>query len=152
MRRSTRHGATFVVALLALASGCGAGSKPVPPSCLSGPQDIERALLSAPGPVALGDGTRLSQCVARATSDSDLQNVGLVFTQAADHLALRISDHDTAVRLGYLIGATRRGALHTAGVATELARRVEQDAHVDAAAPDTNSALHRGLTAGENAG
>jgi hypothetical protein len=152
MRLPTRHGWSVLVALAALASGCGAGSKPVPPSCLNGPQDIERALHGAPGPVALPDGTRLSQCVARATSDGDLQNVGFVFTRAADDLALRISDHDTAVRLGYLIGATRRGALHTAGVATELARRVEQDAHVQNGSAETSSALHRGVTAGESAG
>jgi hypothetical protein len=121
-------------------------------SCLNGPQDIEHALLSAPGPVALPDGTRLSECVARARSDGDLQNVGFVFTRAADDLALRISDKASALRLGYLIGATRRGALHTAGVATELTRRVEQDARLGAANPDTTSALHSGVTAGESTG
>lgn len=152
MRRSTRDVTTAFVVLAALAPGCGGATQPVPPSCLSGPQDIERALVSAPGPVALPDGTRLSQCVARATSDGDLQNVGLVFTRAADDLALRISEHQSALRLGYLIGATRRGALHTAGVATELARRVEQDARLGGASPDTTSALHSGLTAGESGG
>ena len=138
--------------LLALAA-CGAAAHVVPPACLSGARDVERALIAAPGPVALSDGTPLSRCVANATDDGDLQNVGAVFSGAADDLALAAArDTRAALRLGYLIGATRRGAAHTQGIGSELVRRVEQSANLPRRAPGVDAALHRGLVAGQQGG
>ena len=89
--------------------------------------------------MTLPSGTRLSQCVANARSDSDLQNAGTILTRAADHLsaAARAGDADAALRLGYLVGAARRGAAHTAGIHAELQRHIERAAAVldDAGAP-----------------
>jgi hypothetical protein len=140
-------------ALLAGVPGCGQSAASVPPACLTGAADLERALAGAPGPVALSDGTPLSRCVANATSDGDLQNVGAVFSQAADDLARGAArDPATALRLGYLIGATRRGGAHDQGISAELVRRVEQSANLDRRAPRIDAALHRGLVAGQRAG
>ncbi len=141
---------------LAALAGCGStsvGGGPVPPSCLTGARDVERALSAAPRPVALSDGTPLSRCVARATGDADLQNVGAVLTQAADDLALQARREPAmAVRLGYLIGAVRRGAAHTQGISAELVRRVEQSANFGIAPAAINDALHQGLVAGQREG
>ena len=146
-----------VLALLAAASlaACGASADPLDEACMSGPGAIERALTRAPGPVTLPSGTRLSQCVANARSDSDLQNAGAVLTRAADDLsaAARAGDADAAVRLGYLVGAARRGARRTAGIHAELQRHIERAAAVlDGAGARVASALAHGQRAGEATG
>jgi hypothetical protein len=138
------------------AAACGTGDPPpLDAACTASPEAIERALARAPAPVTLSSGTRLSECVARARSDADLQNEGVVLTRAADHLALRAQRGDAraALGLGYLVGAARRGAAHTAGIHAELAHRVESAARLPAdGGPDVVSALQRGLRAGEATG
>ena len=133
--------------------GCGSRSHVVPPACLTAAQDVEHALRTAPGHVALADGTTLSTCVASATSDGDLQSVGAVFSQAADDLSVQARHDDSAaLQLGYLIGAARRGGAHDQGLSAELVRRIEQSASVPASAPHAGAALHRGLVAGQSGG
>jgi hypothetical protein len=142
--------------LVALLSGCGAGDPPRPPSaCTASAEAIERALHRAPATVTLEGGARLSDCVARARSDADLQNTGLVLTRAADHLAepAQHGDARAAAALGYLVGATRRGAARTTGIQEQLKRRVEQAAaFLDGGGPDVAAALARGIRAGEATG
>jgi hypothetical protein len=146
-----------VLALSAVAAmaACGGTSNPLDESCLRSAGTIERALMRAPAPVRLPTGTRLSQCVANARSDSDLQNAGLVLTRAADDLsaAAKRGDAGAALRLGYLVGATRRGAARTAGIHAELQRRIERAAaFLDAAGPRVTAAVSRGRRAGEATG
>ena len=145
------------LALFAAASlaACGAASAPLDDACIGSAGAIERALVRAPRPVALPSGTRLSQCVANARSDSDLQNAGTVLTRAADHLSAqaRAGDADAALRLGYLVGAARRGAQHTAGIHAELQRHIERAAAVlDGAGARVAGALAHGQRAGEATG
>jgi hypothetical protein len=145
------------VPLALMAAGCGAGDPPpVDAACTASPGAIERALARAPAPVTLGSGTRLSECIADARSDADVQNAGVVFTRAADHLAARAQrgDAGAALDLGYLVGAARRGAARTNGIHAELARRVESAARVlaDGGGADVAGALQRGLRAGEATG
>jgi hypothetical protein len=140
-------------------SACG-GADPAPqdPACIASPRAIEQALGRAPAPVTVGSGTKLSDCVARARSDADLQNTGLVLTRVADDLAVRAQrgDAEAALGLGYLVGAARRGAAHTNGVHAELQHRMESAARPlsDEAArsPTISRALARGLRAGEATG
>ena len=73
--------ALALFAAVALAA-CGSTSAPLDGACLSSAGTIERALARAPHPVTLPSGTRLSQCVANARSDSDLQTAGAVLTRA----------------------------------------------------------------------
>jgi hypothetical protein len=139
---------------LALAEGgCSGSAAPTPPpSCTSSPQLIERALADAPGRVTLGS-VPLSQCIARARSQGDLEAVGTVFASTADDLATRAKHNPTvALRLGYLVGATERGARHSAGVAAELVRRIELDGALRGADPAARSALDRGIRAGRAGG
>ena len=139
--------------LAAAATGCGASAATPAPACTASPQDILTALAQAPGRVRLGDGTRLSQCVARATEDGPLQEVGATFTAAADALAARADrDRAAALQLGYLVGATRRGAATTNGVALELAHRIESAAALRGATAGALAAEREGLAAGARGG
>src|SRR2546421_2088064 len=96
--------------------GCRTEEPKLPASCRDEPARVAVALRAAPGPVRLGDGTRLSTCLERARSDAELQDVGLSLTSVADNLAARIgSSDDAALQLGYLIAAARRGAARTNG-------------------------------------
>ena len=145
------------VALLAAALALGSCSREepaaVPPACLAGAEAVEQALAAAPGAVTL-DGTPLSDCVALARTDSDLQNVGTILTRAAEGLEERAArDEQAALQLGYLVGATRRGAGDNVGVQEELARRVERSAALAADAPQAvAAALERGVRAGTEGG
>jgi hypothetical protein len=141
-----------LVAALVL-SACGAQEAPLDGACLESSRAIERALARAPAPVTLATGTPLSKCISQARSDAELQNAGIVFTQAADELSDRAKAGDAAaaLRLGYLIGATRRGASHTAGIHAELQRRLER-AGAYVRGPRVDAALARGLRAGERTG
>ena len=133
----------------------GAERPPLDPACTGPPETIERALTRAPAPVRLETGTALSDCVALARNNADLQNAGLALTRAADHLAERAVQGDvrSALRLGYLVGATRRGAARTAGFHGELRRRVERAAaFVAEAGPPVRRALARGMRAGRATG
>ncbi|MCW3038105.1 MAG: hypothetical protein JWM31_10, partial [Solirubrobacterales bacterium] len=124
-----RHPWTAAVGSVAvLLSGCGPGPTPISPGCTGEKAPIRTALKRAPGAVTLVDGSRLSTCVENGLDDAELQDVGIVFHQIAEELrqtARERHDAAAAVQLGYLIGATRRGAAHTGGVMSELQRRVE---------------------------
>jgi hypothetical protein len=124
---------------------CGAGDEtPFPASCTDRAQ-LEEALGTAPEPVVLADGSRLSACVRLATTPADLQNLGSTLTVIAEDLE---ADPAGAERLGYLIGAVRRGTAESSGVAAELAHRLERSGS-QSADPE---ALLRGLRAGEESG
>ena len=116
-----------LLAAAALASaGCGSDRSPLSLLCTSSERPIARALQRAPGAVALSDGTRLSDCVARAREPGDLQDFGVVITRIADRLADRARhERGVAVQLGYLIGAAERGAAHSNGIDAELVHRLE---------------------------
>lgn len=136
-----------------LLSACGASDPKLPPACIQGPQTILSALAAAPGPVRLHDGTRLSTCVADARADADLQNLGVVLTQTANTLAGELPRSDpAALQLGYLVGATRRGAAHTSGIHETLQRRIEQTTGIDGPPAHRRAAYRRGLAAGSRTG
>ena len=141
-------------ALLALALGACGGTAPLPQSCLEARDgDVLRALRHAPGDVALHDGTPISTCVARAIGDVDLQVVGVALTVAADRLAQRVAGSDRAAfQLGFLMGATERGAARTTGVQSELSSRVRQAAGLEGGPPARHAALLRGRAAGRRGG
>ena len=144
-----------VVALagaLAVLAGCGTDAGPIAETCTRSTATIVRALATAPAAAALPDGTKLSDCVHRALADADLQNLGIVLTAAAAQLREQAQGGDlgAATRLGYLIGAVRRGAAGTAGVAAELQRRMELVGGrlQDSAPAAVDAAVERGLSAG----
>ena len=145
-----------VAALTLAAAACGdPAPTPLAGGCTAGPKGIVDALRAAPGPVALEDGTPLSRCVADGTGEGELQTVGIAFSQATERLRETAeTDPRAALRLGYLVGATQKGAARTNGVMAELVRRIEVTAGrtSEDASPAARRALEKGLTAGAESG
>jgi hypothetical protein len=130
---------------------CGASDEALSAACTQR-DGVQRALEHAPRAVRLADGTRLSQCIEHAATSADLQNVGSTLTMIAEDLEARAaSDPAAAVRLGYLIGAARRGAGRSAGQGAELAHRLERSG-AQVTEPAAADALMRGLRTGEGSG
>lgn len=144
------------VTAMAVLEACGRrDDPPLPSACTAGPAQIATALRAAPGRVTLPGATALSlsTCIERARGDAEIQAVGAVYTQVADDLAPRVKTSDqAAIRLGYLIGATRRAARRTNGISAELARRLEQTVGLDGPPPQHRAAFQRGLAAGARTG
>ena len=132
-------------------SACGDDRPELSPLCTEGEATLTRALARAPAPVRLADGTALSACVAAARDIGELQSFGVIMTTVADRLAGRAArDRRAALRLGYLIGAARKGAAHSEGVPNELVHRLEVSAR---RLPDgADAQLQRGIRAGTSDG
>lgn len=142
------------VTMLAL-TGCGTDDPTLSPACIDDPAAVQVALSGAPGHVALRDGTTLSRCISAATDEADLQNVGSVFFTVAEKLSesARGGNPVAALQLGYLIGATHRGASKTNGVLAELERRVALvGSRLAERFPKERAAVDRGRAAGEAGG
>ena len=148
--------ALTLAAFALTAAGCG-GQAPTPlaDGCTAGPERIVAALATAPEPVLLEDGSLLSRCVAAGTDEGELQVVGIAFSRAAERLRETAeNDPEAALRLGYLVGVTQKGAARTNGVMAELVRRIEVAAGrtSDDASPAAQRALQVGLAAGLDVG
>jgi hypothetical protein len=151
-RRLRRGLAGLFVGGVAALTGCGPASSlftSPPPSCTTGAPSVEAALRRAPAPVRLADGTPISQCIARSTAQGDLESVGGVLVQAGSDIAARLATTPAAaVELGYLIGATERGAAHSDGVDGQIVIRVKGIAPFSGLTAVEVAALARGLRAG----
>ncbi len=144
------RGPRWTLALLlaaALLAGCGEEEE-LPIACTDRAA-VVRALEAAPRLVTLEGEVSLAECVRRASSDAELQELGVALTGVAEGLEVAARrDEQAALRLGYLIGAARRGAISTAGgVQLELARRLERSG-AQVAGRAREDALVRGLDAG----
>lgn len=148
-------GPLVAVVLALLLAGCAAAQDdPMPDACLAAPASFVQALAPAPAPVRLDGGTRLSTCVKRARTDSELQALGVSMTTAADTLRDRLAaDPGAAAGLGYLLAAVRAGAAGNQGLTVQLRRKVEGATTPAPDAPDAvRSAFARGLRAGASSG
>lgn len=142
--------AVAIGAVLALlTAGCAQEPAALPPACGDGPEAVRDALARAPGDVRLYDGTLLSDCVRRASTDAELQMVGLALTPVADELSLQ-ETRTAATRLGFLVGAARRGGDESNGVHIELVRRLESRVRFED--PALLEAAERAARAGEEHG
>ena len=140
------------LALAAALAGCGDEATRLPSACDDSVAGIEEALAKAPDDVTLY-GVKLSTCVERARSSADIQTVGALYTATADSLVVKMRTSDAAaLRLGYLVGATHRGARRTSGVHSELIRRLENSVGLDGAPAARRAAYRRGLAAGRTRG
>ena len=121
---------TPALAVVLLLSGCAREQEQVlAAACRLGPEAVQGALERAPNAVALA-GTRLSECLGRAGQPADIQQVGGDYLEVATILAAdarRDPEGPAALRLGYLVGAVRRGAASTQGFHSEIVRRIEQE-------------------------
>lgn len=141
-------------ALIALAPGCGAGGgpEPAPIACLTTSSAYLNALDRAPERVTLPPNVRISDCVVPGQSGGELANVGSELIVAATRLASTVPDggaagERSALRLGYLVGAVRRGAERTGGIHSDLVRRLEATAERTRASAEA-TAYAEGLRAG----
>jgi hypothetical protein len=140
-----------LVILTAVIAGCGADRAPIPAACSGPVAPVQRAALRG---AALSSDSLLSDCIAHAASDGALQAVATTFAAAGDDLAARAGrgDQQAAHGLGFLIGATQRGAEGNSAGA-ELANRLEADARrVHEVAPEMDALVTRGSTAGRARG
>jgi hypothetical protein len=136
------------VLLAAALTACGKEDAPrLPAECKTGPGTVRSALAAAPARVSL-EGTAISGCVDHASDSADVQTVGFTLVSVAEDLAQearRAPDGRAALELGYLVGATERGAARTQGIHDELVSRLRQELLL----VDTRSAVFR---RGERAG
>ena len=151
--RSAKWGKSLPLLAIGVAlGGCSSqDDEPAPVACKEGPDSIQAALARAPARVEVG-GTSLSECFTRGSESSDLQQVGASYVMVATRLAAAAKqrpDGPEALRLGYLVGAARRGTTETQGIHEELMRRIEQELiGVDTRTP----AYRRGFRAGRERG
>lgn len=136
-------------------AGCGSKEEASPPDCVAlDPAPVARALERAPASVRLAGGSSLSECVrVLARRDDELQALTVRLIRVADDLRARADgDRAAALRLGYLVGAVRRGAARTPGLAAQLARRIDQVAAYEAGGRPPRPELARGVGLGEAGG
>lgn len=136
---------TLPFLVLALLAGCSKQEPESLPAACADAGALQRALAAAPAEVRL-DGRPLSRCLPKDADGADVQQAGITFTQVAGRLA----DRRDAVRLGYLLGAARRGAKRSqVGVYSELLRRLEVELNaVDTGTPAFRSAEAAGRSSG----
>jgi hypothetical protein len=142
---------SFAISLPVVA-GCSTEDRsPVPVACKEGPDSVRAALARAPARVELDD-TPLSECFTRGADSADLQQVGATYVAVAARLADAARQRPggpEALRLGYLVGAAKRGEARTQGIHHDLMRRIEQELNgVDTASPG----YQRGFRAGQEHG
>jgi hypothetical protein len=146
-------------ALAALAAGCGK-SEPddTPMACLAGPDAYLESLSAAPGEVRLDGETPISECLPADQEAGDLAEAGSAMVAAATSLnqeARADQAGPAPVQLGYLIGAAERGAEGTAGIHTDLVRRLNSAASFDPGGRPSEAfeqGFERGYEAGQETG
>jgi hypothetical protein len=147
--------------LALLLAACGNSEEgETPDACLSGPLPIERALAAAPEPVRLDGGTAISECLVENQSAGELGQVGGSLIAVATELRASADGGagaaEAATRLGYLVGAVRRGAAETGGIHADLVLRLASAAAVGSSDPpldqDSERAYARGYAAGRRSG
>lgn len=142
---------TCIAALTLLLAGCGGDkSESLPAACTDGPGAVIKALAKAPAAVALDGTTPISECFNHDAAGTDVQIVGTNLLNAAQQLGdrARAGDEKSALRLGYLVGAARKGAKRN-GLGDEIVRRLEAETAVGTA---QQAAYDRGLRAGSAGG
>lgn len=116
----------LAVAVLSIA-GCGKQDDSTPVACLEGQDIYLAALEKAPRPVRLAGEAPISECLAENQSGGDLASVGEAMVETATVLngeARAEPEGPAPLRLGYLIGAAKRGAADTEGIHADLIRRL----------------------------
>ena len=149
----------LATALIAGALGCSdSDPEAAPAACLEGPGTYLEALRDAPERVELAGGTPISDCLVPSQEGGELAEVGSAMITAATRLnagARSDPDGDETFRLGYLIGAAQRGADDTAGIHTDLIRRLNTAARFDPSGTPPASFernFGRGFQAGRESG
>jgi hypothetical protein len=147
--------AALLVAVALAALGCGSQDDSTPVACLEGARAYERALRSAPVEVLLQGETPVSDCLASNQQAGDLSRVGEALVETATALSAQAREEDggdAAVQLGYLVGATQRGAETSEGIHSDLVRRLTVAARYAPGGEPLSPAFMRSYEAGYAAG
>jgi hypothetical protein len=151
-----RYAAALAFACLTLlASGCGSQDDSTPVACLEGAAAYEEALRDAPGEVLLGGESPIGECLASNQQAGDLARVGEALVETATSLNAEARTKDggaAALRLGYLLGAARRGAEGSEGIHADLIRRLTVAARFAPGKQPLSPAFYRAYEAGYAAG
>jgi hypothetical protein len=147
-----RNSVRLAIVLLVALAACGSDDEgSLPAACLDPAGPLREALIEAPGRVELG-GLPISGCLVKGSEAADIQRVGGDYVAVAAELGAAAAgdrEGEEALRLGYLVGAVRRGSERTQGIHSELVRRLEQEAGT---LPGSSRAYARGERAGRRAG
>jgi hypothetical protein len=117
-----------LLAIGAIAVGCGEDEAETPAACFSGTGEYLAALEAAPSEVRLGGETPISDCLPSEQEGAELGDVGQAAIAAATDLneeARRDPTGPESLRLGYLVGAVERGA---EDIHADLVRRLNNAA------------------------
>lgn len=143
------------LALGAVVFGCGSDEAGTPAACLSAPRTYLEALERAPQPVRLERSTPISECLVPGQDPAALAAVGQATVEAARSLNARVRRDPTgesAVRLGYLIGAVQEGAAATGGIHADLVRRLDRAARFSPGRTGFSAGFERAFGKGYAAG
>jgi len=141
--------------MLLVASGCGQQDDSTPVACLEGAGAYEQALRDAPSEVLLAGETPISDCLASNQQAGDLARVGEAMIATATSLSAEAREGDggqSAVELGYLLGAAQRGAAESEGIHADLIRRLTVSARYAPGKQTLSPAFYRSYEAGYAAG
>jgi hypothetical protein len=141
-----------VVAAALLLAACGSSDPdPTPTACQQGGGVYLRALEDAPDPVLLEGSVPISGCLVSEQPAGELNEVGAAMIGAATKLnerALRRPGGPATIRLGYLVGAVEEGASDSAGIHTDLVRRINSAARFSEGGQTPGAAFERAFGAG----
>lgn len=141
-------GALATIAL----SACGSGeSTQTPVACVAPAATYLTALEQAPGEVLLEGATPIADCLTEEQEPGALASVGQAAVAAATQLnraVRRDFDPQTALRLGYLVGAVEQGAETTGGIHRDLVLRLNAAARFSAEGGELGAAFERAFGEG----
>jgi hypothetical protein len=147
--------ALALAAFALAAAGCGGTTDEAPVACLEGAGAYLAALRQAPGQVRLAGETPISDCLAENQEGGELATVGVAMVEAATRLNADGREDPggpAPLRLGYLLGAAESAADDTAGIHSDLIRRLKAAARYGPGdrplPPDFLAAYREGLQAG----
>ena len=136
-------------------AGCGSQDDSTPVACLEGSAAYLKALEAAPGPVELGGGTTIGECLAPNQKAGDLSTVGVAMVEAATTLNAEAREDPggaAALQLGYLLGAASGAAEESEGIHTDLLRRLTVAARFAPDRDPLSAAFRRAYARGFSAG
>ena len=134
-------------AAVAMLAACGGGSdaERTPTACLAPAGSYLRALEANPTDAKLEGDVALSDCLIPDQQAGDLSRVGTAVVEAATKLNAEANEDpggESALQLGYLVGSVEEAASGTAGIHTDLVRRLSSAARAGggrAARPPSSS-------------
>ncbi|HKJ35117.1 MAG TPA: hypothetical protein VKA36_00995 [Solirubrobacterales bacterium] len=123
--------ALLVAGSMTLAACGSSDSDSTPTACLQGSEAYLAAVEDAPEAALVDGSVPISDCLVPGQSSGELNTVAESVIPAATRLNAEVQRRpagEAATELGYLVGALEEGASDTAGIHTDLIRRINSAA------------------------